>query len=501
MVDRRRHAPSRRYRNPNLASSARGLPQVYQGRARRTYSDVYDSDHSGGGFRWLISTCIAAAVGALVIVIVIAGSIDRNPSIDSVMTQITNAQKPAAVPVHRREASRGLNWAIPKSNLRQVTSGALSARYTIHEQVSVRRNDRKFIEVRPYMRIVARLATSAPKNADVIPPLNPIQLYEAKPGQESGATASTGSATSGQIKVRVVELLGGILPEDDGRELDSQAITEIVQQSYLPSAVTTPASALETTGQLPSDLTPNYLTPGGLGLNPVEQIDSNVTVITRTVVEDDTAAGESSDDTSEVRVVSIGKGDSIARILQRLGAPDWLGGQMIESAKGVFSLSSIAPGQQLHVQMVPSLTKQGLMEPAGFSLFGAGHTHLLTVKRDSAGTFRASKEIDRVTLLKTLNRGANSSGSSTLYSGIYDTALTQNIEPDQIMEILRIHAYETDFRRRIRQGDQVEWFFDLRPQKSGTAKIGELLYTSITAGGERQRFLALQNPRWHYRLL
>ncbi|MEM9358802.1 MAG: M23 family metallopeptidase [Pseudomonadota bacterium] len=489
MVDRRRHAPSRRFRNPNIASTARGLPQVYQGRARRTYSDVYDSDHSGGGFRWLISTCVAAGVGALVIVIVIAGSIDRNPSIDSVMTQIADAQKPAAVPIQRRDATGGLNWAVPKSSLRQVTSGALSARYTIHEQVSVRRNDRKFIEVRPYLRVVARLATTSAKNADVIPPLNPIRLYQTKASNAAGRNSTESTSSTGQIKVRVVELLGGILPEDDGRELDSQAVRDLVQQSYLPADNIAPSTtAFENTGQLPSGLTPNYLAPGGLGLNPVEQIDSNITVITRKVADEDTSTSDASDDPSEVRVVSIGKGDSIARILQRLGAPDWLGSAMIESAKGVFSLNDIAPGQQMHVQMVPALTKPGYMEPAGFSLFGPGHTHLLSVRRDSGGTFRASKEIDRATLLRTLNRSANSSGSSTLYSGIYDTGLTQNLSPDQIMKILRIHAYETDFRRRIRQGDQIEWFFDLRPQRSGPPQLGALLYTSITAGGEKQRF-------------
>ncbi len=488
MVDRRRHAPSRRYRNPNIVSSARGLPQVYRGRARRAFKDVYETDHSGGGFRWLISTCIAAAVGALVIVIVIAGSIDRNPSIDSVMTQISNAQRPAEVPVHRRDATRGLNWAVPKSNLRRVTSGALSARYTIHRQVSVRRNDRKFIEVRPYLRIVARLATTPPKNADVIPSLNPINLYAAKPIGTAGTSSKGKAPASGRIQVRVVELLGGILPDDDGRELDSQAIQEIVQQTYLPTNSDAQPNQLENTGQLPAGLTPAYLSTDGLGLNPIDQIDSNVTVITRTVASDDDAGVDADDDPREVRVVTINKGDSIARILQRLGAPDWLAGAMIEAANGVFSLNSIAVGQQLHVQLVPALTQPGQMEPAGFSLFGQGHTHLLTVKRDGAGTFRASKEIDRATLLRTLNRGSNSNAASTLYSGIYDAGLTQNLSTEQIMQILRIHAYETDFRRRIRQGDQVEWFFDLRPQKSGPPKLGALLYTSITAGGEQQRF-------------
>ena len=60
------------------------------------------------------------------------------------------------------------------------------------------------------------------------------------------------------------------------------------------------------------------------------------------------------------------------------------------------------------------------------------------------------------------------------------------------MKILRIHAYETDFRRTILQGDQVEWFFEMRRQTDGPPKLGELLYTAITTGGEKNSF-------WRYR--
>ena len=143
VVDRRRHAPSGRFRNPKQVTDARGLPQVYRGRARKTHHDVYDKDPGGGGgFRWLIGTCIAATIGAFVIAVVIIGSLESKPSFDNVMDRITDAQKPAPLPTHRRDLEKGLNWAMPKSERLEIASGALSARYTIHEQAQIRRNNR-----------------------------------------------------------------------------------------------------------------------------------------------------------------------------------------------------------------------------------------------------------------------------------------------------------------------------------------------------------------------
>ncbi len=485
MVDRRRHAPSRRTRNPTITRDARGLPQLYRGRARRTYRDVYDRDHSGGGFRWLISTCIAAAVGAIAIAVVIIGSLERQPRFDNVFERISDAQRPAPQPARRRDMADGLNWAMPKSDRLEVASGALSARYTIHEQANVRRNNRPFIEIRPYLRIVARLAPASQSNADVIPALNPFQLYAVKAAAPDGATNSEDATSLGRVDVKVVELLGHILPGQEDLQLDIQDVTEIISRTQSLPNLRRDAS-LETTGRLPADLTPNYLSSDGFGISSLDQIDPNVSVLRRTVIED--AEAEISADAGEVRVVRIGKGETLIRILQRMGAPDWLAGNMIEAANKVTAMNQVSPGQQVHVRLVPSPTKPDQMEPAGFTLFGTGHTHLVSVTRDDSGEFTASPDIDRRALMRSF---ANSSGSdrlATLYSAIYDSALTQNLSPQLIRKIMRIHAYETDYRKRVRNGDQVEWFFELRKQSDGTAKTGELLFTSIRSGGQTNRF-------------
>ena len=483
MVDRRRHAPSTRYRNPTGGENARGLPQVYRGRARRTFSDVYDRDHSGGGFRWLISTCIAAAVGAVAIAVVIVGSLERQPRFDNVIDRIADAQKPAPKPTHRRDIAKGLNWAMPKSDKLQIAIGALSARYTIHEQANVRRNNRPFIEIRPYLRIVARLAPASERNTDVIPPFNPFLLYATKAADRSDRE-SVAAAGPGRVDVKVVELLGSIQPSYAGAQLNTQDITEIVQRSLFNPLLQN--AAVEQTGKLPSDLTPDYLSKDGLGFSPLDQIDANVTVLRRTGIE--SADADDDNQSGEVRVLRVGKGDSISRILQRMGAPDWLASNMIEAANKVTPMNRIVPGQEIHVRMVPSVTKSRSMEPSGFSIFGAGHSHLVTVTRDAGGEFKASAKIDRATMLRSLKAGGKGGRLSTLYAAIYDAGLTQKLPPEEIMKILRIHAYETDYRRRLRNGDQIEWFFELRKQTDGQLRLGELLFTSVRAGSEINRF-------------
>lgn len=490
MVDRRRHAPTGRYRNPNANRTAQGLSQVYRGRGRRTYNDVYDRDHGDNSFRWLISTCVAAAVGAVVIITVIIGSLDRRPSFDSMMDRISDAQRPTEGPARQRDFYDGLNWAMPKTGKLQIASGALSARYVIHKQVNVTRNDRPFIEIRPYLRIVSRLAPATSENAELIPRFNPFHLYATKAEDTEDSRSINKDEKVGKIDVRMVNLLSSIHPDPDDAQLNTDDITAIVQRAQIIPDLRQYAS-LEEAGSL----TPAYLSNDGFGLSPLDQIDSNVTVLRRSLVEE-LEASEGAEP-GEVRVVSVGPGDSITRILQRLGAPNWLVGKMIAAANPIMAMNKISPGQQIHVKLVPSVTNPDALEPAAFSIFGTAHDHLVTVEREADGEFRATDQVDRRNLLRLLKSGANPGNLNSLYAAIYDAGLTQKLPPDTIMKIMRIHAYEADYRRRLRNGDQVEWFFELRKQEDGSTTVGELFYTAIKANDEVSQFWRFRSRDGH----
>ena len=84
---------------------------------------------------------------------------------------------------------------------------------------------------------------------------------------------------------------------------------------------------------------------------------------------------------------------------------------------------------------------------------------------------------------------ATRSQDNSLYASLHYTAAKQGVPTDLIMQIMRIHAYTADFRQRVRAGDGIEFFFDVKDEdEASTARLGELLATFVTSGGETHRF-------------
>jgi murein DD-endopeptidase MepM/ murein hydrolase activator NlpD len=485
VVDRNRHAPSGRYRRLRSAADreAGGLTQVYHGRARRTHTDIYAKDHVGGGrFRWFLSTCLAGFVALCALAIVVFGSVDRTSKTDNVLDRISQSQTTPPTVTPRTQAERGLNWAMPKSDRLELATGALTARYTIHEQVRTRRNNRPFIAIRPYLRVVARLAPRITQNADVIPPFNPFTLYASQEEDPKSNTADPTGGQTGKVQMRVVELVGGILPRDDGQELDNSEINALVQREQRRLTGSQPLELVQT-GQIPAGLTPAYLETATASFN---EVNPSLTVLTRTMPEPDHADDES--EAAEVRIVKVAEGDSLSRILQRMGIKNWQIAAIVEVSIPVFPPEAVRAGQEIHVRLTRSLTDVDYMEPLSLSIFDPGHIHRLTVKRNPSGEFSASTDLDQASLFRAMLRDDTAEKTSNLYSAIYDAGLTQKLPPELILKILRIHVYETDYRRRVQNGDQIELFFDMVPQTEGDARLGELLYSAISTAGETQQF-------------
>ena len=230
-------------------------------KARGTFRDMYAVDHAEpqreGRFRWLMSTCLAAAVGTIAIVVVIFGSADQQDTgREGLMPALQRLRESTAAPPLEAMLRRddGLRWAVPKVDRLRVVTGALSTRYIIHETLRQKRGGREYIYAKPYVRIVARLAPVPANYTDVIPPFNPFKLYDNnKPigSEEDGAQQSAGRS---DVSVRVVELLGGILPGEDGQEIDADEARELVSKTEGSDVLKEIASAAPLPGTDPASL-------------------------------------------------------------------------------------------------------------------------------------------------------------------------------------------------------------------------------------------------------
>lgn len=423
-------------------------------------------------------------VGAVAIGIVIFGSLDSmetDEGVPSVLKRIRDSQLP-----NRRAASNeggGLRWAFPKSDQLPRAQALQTGKYTIREQIQVRRDGKPFIQVRPYTRVIAQLEPVPAANADVIPSFNPLALY-ATPSGESRETAEE-SLNPNAVRVEVVDLIGGVLPSDDGLEMDPEEAADLVAQVEAEEA--------RNASVRPGLSDSLDLASGAFANAPGADITPQRTTVLGKSARTSRATAENFEGLVVKPPVQVGRGDTLQRILQRMGGDALQIRGMLEAARPIFPESALTPGQIVHVTMVASLTKPDTLEPAKFTVYGDGHVHRVTVMRNSAGEFVASARPVEAAIPRAANTGGDTPQSASLYASIYNSALTMGIPTPTIMQKLRIHAYSTDFKLSILRGDYVEMFFDPRDEAGGGG-LGEMLFSGLYVGGEQHQFWRYRTP-------
>lgn len=475
MLDRRRRHVTPRFAPAAVALRGNGYARN-RGRSRNLAGDLFAIDHAdsrqGGRFRWLFSTCLAAAVATTAIAVVIYGSMDHTGGQEGLIPTFTKLSEqndaPLAQILRRRE---GLRWTVPRSDRLQVNVGANSTRFVIRESRSETRGGRKYMANKPYVRIVSRLAPVPADNTDVIPAFNPFKLYaDARP---VGVGDGPEGADRKDVQIRVVELLGGTLANEDGQSLSAAEVLELVEKAIEPDRVPTAENI------------------GDPGANNSNKFDPQ---ITSNLIKNVLGAEAEDEDDSDVdrrvsRAFTVLESDTLTKVLTRAGAENWQARAMVEAASTIFPEGSLHEGQEVRVSLEPSLTNQNTLEPVRFSVY-ENKQHKVSVMRNESGEFVASGAPPRSEIKISAGAAGRDSeqSKSTLYASVYHASLMQQLAPETINQILRVHAYETDFRRRLRAGDAIEFFCDLKDEDDADAPPGDLLYSAVTAGGETTRF-------------
>ncbi len=485
-MDLRRHAPLARRLNSSWLSSRK-----HHGSSRLNAADIFGDGgrRAGGGFRWLLTTSLAAAVGAVSVVAVVLGSAEPDDTGGITRRTLSRALADREGGTLRTTPTEaGIRWAIPKSDRLQAMTATLSARFLIHDTMKMRRGTRDAIVKQSYVRLVARLAPVSAAEAEKIPVFNPYRLYASQGPRDA---AASGSDDSQEISTRVLDLPGGLLPIDDGQELDGQDIAEIILRAStgLDESPSGPAAMRGAIAPEAAKVSSEALLAKRSQQRVVaEPLPPNTVAFAKNVVESDDGLDEL--DARQVKIIKATRGLTLTRVLQNLGGDQTHIRAMVAASKTILADTDLAPGHEVHVTLVPSITRANALEPARFSVFaGEEHEHKVTVARNAAGEFVASAAQMDERMVRTAIDPGEQAASASLYTSFYNAALSHGLPADLILQILRIHAYETDFRRRIRGSDQIEWFFDTRDDEKGLdASLGDLLMTSISTGGETQRF-------------
>jgi murein DD-endopeptidase MepM/ murein hydrolase activator NlpD len=81
-----------------------------------------------------------------------------------------------------------------------------------------------------------------------------------------------------------------------------------------------------------------------------------------------------------------------------------------------------------------------------------------------------------------------------LYQSIYETALRNKVPASVIEDMVRIYSYDVDFQRKVQPGDSFDVFFSGEDEGSAITEKNEVLFASLTVGGETKKYYRFQTP-------
>ena len=81
-----------------------------------------------------------------------------------------------------------------------------------------------------------------------------------------------------------------------------------------------------------------------------------------------------------------------------------------------------------------------------------------------------------------------------LYQSIYETALRNKVPAPVIEDMIRIYSYDVDFQRKVQPGDSFDVFFAGEDEGATITEKTEVLFASLTVGGETKKYYRFQTP-------
>ena len=88
-----------------------------------------------------------------------------------------------------------------------------------------------------------------------------------------------------------------------------------------------------------------------------------------------------------------------------------------------------------------------------------------------------------------------------LYQSIYETALRNQVPRPVIDDFIRIYSYDVDFQRKVQPGDSFEVLFAGEDENPSDDSKADVLFASLTIGGETKKVLPLPVDRRQRRRL
>jgi murein DD-endopeptidase MepM/ murein hydrolase activator NlpD len=446
--------------------------------------------------QWFSGTILTGLCGAALIGGAVFASLDGEMTFAKVPERVEGALRGAF-------GANDKNSSLRKSDRLPPPGEATAARNVMRVSTVTRVGNRDVMRVRPFIRISGNLSMTTSDLSAKIPPFNAQRMLTDVGAAAPAASDDPNNADAVEPDAEVsfvTKDLAPILPK--AKLAAVVALDEVLLRvrdasnwrggtgvRYALANATADASGAQ------PDLKLAYATEG-TAADPyagfeTRVVPENVTLLPKT--KDQATGGNPSNE----RVHVVKKGDSVTSILRDQGATP-------EEAKSIAATlgargrdGGLKEGQKLRI----------LMAPAGPGAGQRLQPYRVIVANDSAvEAVAALSDLGKyvavdVQSMNTVAEAADNSddddddGSGVrLYQSIYETALRNKVPASIIEDMVRIYSYDVDFQRKVQPGDSFDVFFAGEDEGATITEKTEVLFASLTVGGETKKYYRFQTP-------
>jgi murein DD-endopeptidase MepM/ murein hydrolase activator NlpD len=445
--------------------------------------------------QWFSGTILTGLCGAALIGGAVFASLDGEMTFAKVPERVEGALRGAF-------GANDKTVSLHKSDRLPPPAESTAARNVVRVSTVTRVGNRDVMRVRPYVRISGNLSMTTSDLSAKIPPFNAQRMLSDVGAAVPAATddANNADAVEPDAEVSfVTKDLAPILPK--AKLAAVVALDDIVMRVRDASNwrgnsgvryATLANAAADATGAQP-DLKLAYATEG-TAADPyagfeTRVVPENVTLLPKTK---DQSTGSNP---SGERVHIVKKGDTVTSILRDQGATP-------EEAKSIAATlgargrdGGLKEGHKLRILMAPAGPGQRLQP---YRVIVANDSAIEAVAALSdLGKYVAVDVQSMNTVTETADNSDDDDDDGSgvrLYQSIYETALRNKVPASVIEDMIRIYSYDVDFQRKVQPGDSFDVFFAGEDEGSAITEKTEVLFASLTVGGETKKYYRFQTP-------
>jgi murein DD-endopeptidase MepM/ murein hydrolase activator NlpD len=446
--------------------------------------------------QWFSGTILTGLCGAALIGGAVFASLDGEMTFAKVPERVEGALR-GAFGANDPKAS------LHKSDRLPPPGESTAARNVVRVSTVTRVGNRDVMRVRPFIRISGNLSMTTSDLSAKIPPFNAQRMLSDVGAPSPAASDDPNAADAAEPDAEVSFVTKDLAPILPKAKLAAViALDEVLMRVRDASnwrgnsagvRYTALANATADASGAQSDLKMAYASEG-TAADPyagfeTRVVPENVTLLAKTKEQVGNPSGE--------RLHMVKKGDTITSILREQGATP-------EEARAIAATlgargrdGGLKEGEKVRI----------LMAPAGPGAGQRLQPYRVIVANDSAvEAVAALSDLGKYVAVdvQSMNTAAETADTSDdddddgtgvrLYQSIYETALRNKVPAAVIEDMIRIYSYDVDFQRKVQPGDSFDVFFAGEDEGATITEKTEVLFASLTVGGETKKYYRFQTP-------